>query len=76
MREYIGRHRPAYTPEEVVRLANVFDEAWRILGAGDGLSETDCQERRLVLARRIVELAEGGLHNDTHALRDAVLGSA
>jgi hypothetical protein len=75
MRDYLGRARPAYTPEEVVRLANVFDEAWRLLGAGDGLSEAEREVRRTALARRIVELAEGGLHNDPDVLRDAAVAS-
>jgi len=73
MREYLRQVRPAYTPEDVVKLANAFDGAWRIYGAG--ATDAERQERRLTLARRIVELAEGGLHNDPDALRDAALAS-
>jgi len=75
MREFLGRERPAFTPEEVVKLANVFDEAWRILGAGGGLTLDEREEKRLALARRIVDLAEGGLHNDPDVLRDAAIAS-
>ena len=73
MREYLRRERPAFNPEEVERLARVFDDAWRVYSAD--ATDAEREARRLALARRIVELAEGGLHNDPDALRDAALAS-
>ena len=74
MREYLSRVRPAFTPEEVVKLANVFDEAWRLLGAADGLTEAESQVKRTALARRIVELAESGIQ-DADVMRKAAVAS-
>ena len=57
-----------------MKLAKVFDEAWRILGAGDALTEAESQVRRTELARRIVELAESGI-KDADKLRKAAVAS-
>jgi hypothetical protein len=65
---------PVFDPETVEVLVAAFDDAWRSVAASgiDSTLEAKVSLMRLVLARRILELAQTG-ERDLNRLREAAL---
>jgi hypothetical protein len=74
IQSFLGPEGAAFRPDDLQLMSDAFDDAWKTYRASDGVNEGNREDKRAVLARRVVDLACAGRF-DKFSLRDAALGS-
>jgi hypothetical protein len=74
MYEFLQANHLSFTPEKVKLMAEAFNIAWPIVRAKAGIADRNIEAARLVLAKRIVDLASHGDY-DRQSLSDTAIAS-